>query len=141
MKSKIMKMAIVAIVSVSFLACGQIDVPQKAKEAFAKSYPQVKNPTWESENGNYESNWKQDGTDHSVLYSPAGRFIGSEMDIDPKNLPEKAKNYISKNLHAKPKEVSLNKDAKNTTTYEADVKGKAYIFDEKGNFLRIGEGD
>lgn len=141
MKSKIQKIAIVAIISASFGACAQVHVPQKAKEAFTKAYPQVKNPTWESEDGNYEGNWKQGGYDHSVLFSSAGKFKGSETDISPNDLPANAKAYLSKQLHAKAKEVSRNMDAKMITTYEADVKGKAYLFDAKGNFLRITEGD
>lgn len=116
-------------------------VPAASKAAFAKAYPHVKAAFWEKENGNYEGNWKEGGYDHSAMFTPEGQFAGSETDINPARLPKAAKEYVSKNLHAKIKEASLNKDASGAVTYEADLKGKAYIFDTHGNFIRVGEGD
>ncbi|AYD47057.1 hypothetical protein [Arachidicoccus soli] len=141
MKNQIIGMAIAAISFTSFGAYAQVHVPQMAKEAFMKAYPQVHNPKWETENGNFEGNWKEGGYDHSAMFSPSGKFVGSETDISPEKLPQMAKNYMTKNVHAKVKEASLNKDANGTTTFEADVKGKAYIFDKNGQFLKIGEDD
>ncbi|MGF7230524.1 hypothetical protein [Arachidicoccus sp.] len=141
MKHQMIGMAIAAISLTSIGACAQVHVPQMAKEAFMKAYPHVAHPKWETEKGNFEGNWKQNGYDHSAMFSPTGKFVGSETDINPKGLPAMAKDYMTKNVHANVKEVSLNKDAKGSITFEADVKGKAYIFDKGGNFLKVGEDD
>lgn len=141
MKNQMIGLAIAAISLTSLGACAQVPVPQKAKEAFRKAYPQVIHPKWETEKGDFEGNWKQDGYDHSAMFSPSGKFVGSETDINPKDLPQMAKDYLAKNVPINIKEASLNKDAKGTTTFEADAKGKAYIFNENGKFLKIGEGD
>lgn len=116
-------------------------VPQIAKAAFAKDHPSVTNPKWETEKGNFEANWKVSGMDHSTLYSPAGKFISSETDINPDALPQAVKTYMAQHVHTKVKEASKNGDANGTITYEADVKGKAYIFDANGHFIRTAKDD
>lgn len=116
-------------------------VPAASKAAFAKAYPHVKAAFWEKEHGNYEGNWKEGGYDHSAMFTPEGQFAGSETDINPARLPKAAQEYVAKNLHAKIREASLNKDAGGTVTYEADLKGKAYMFDTQGDFIKVGEGD
>ncbi len=116
-------------------------VPAAAREAFAKANPAVQHPVWEKENGNFEGNWKEGGMDHSAMFTPEGQFAGSETDISPMKLPRAAREYVTKNLHAAIKEASINKDAQGTITYEADLKGKAYIFDEKGDFIKAEKGD
>ena len=79
--------------------------------------------------------------DNEIPIELTGKFAGSETDINPVRLPEAAREYVTENLHAAIKEASLNKDAEGTITFEADLKGKAYIFDEKGNFIKTEKGD
>lgn len=140
MKTKFLFAAIL-LAGITLQTMAQNAVPQAAKTAFAKDHPGVTNPKWETEKGNFEANWKVSGMDHSALYSPAGKFISSETDIHPDDLPGVVKTYMAQHVHTKIKEASKNGDANGTITYEADVKGKAYIFDENGHFIRTAEDD
>lgn len=116
-------------------------VPKEAKMAFEKAHPAVKNVTWEFERGNFEANWRVAGFDHSELYTRKGVFAGSEIDINPSQLPVSVNEYMLKHYRIKAKEASVNEDANHVKTYEVDAKGKAYIFDSKGKFLKVGEDD
>jgi hypothetical protein len=116
-------------------------VPAAAKTAFMKAYPAVRHPTWEREDGNFEGNWKAAGQDHSAVFTPEGQFAGSEQDIDPATLPQPVHRYIERHAGAKIKEASVNEDSTHVKTYEADVKGKGYIFDLKGHFIKVTDGD
>lgn len=116
-------------------------VPAAAKAAFAKTYPMVNHIKWETENGDFEGNWKVKGKDHSALFTPDGQFAGSETDINPSQLPQAARSYVAKYGKDNIKEASLNKDAHGETTYEADLKGETYIFDQAGNFVKKGESE
>lgn len=116
-------------------------VPEASKKAFAKDHPAVKDISWEKENGNYEGNWKAGGFDHSAMYTSNGKFAGSETDISPTSLPLSIRDYMFKHYHTRVKEASLDEDANRVKTYEADARGKAYIFDMQGKFLKVGEDD
>lgn len=116
-------------------------VPEASKAAFIKDHPTVKHILWEKENGNFEGNWRAGGFDHSAMYTPDGKFAGSETDIDPSRLPLKVREYVMKHYHIRVKEASLNEDARHVKSYEADANGKAYLFDMEGNFLKAGEDD
>lgn len=140
MKSKILVVAVLLTGLVAQVK-GQKKAPAAAKAAFAKDHPSVTSPTWETERGNYEANWKQNGADHSALYTAGGKFVASEADIEVDRLPMAARTYIKEHLRTKVKEASENVDDKGTVTYEADVKAKAYVFDQNGKFLKIAEGD
>ena len=116
-------------------------VPEASKVAYIKDHPTVKHISWEKENGNFEGNWRAGGFDHSAMYTPDGKFAGSETDISSAKLPLKIREYMLKHYHVRVKEASLNEDANHVKSYEADAKGKAYLFDTKGNFLKVGEDD
>lgn len=113
-------------------------VPAASRTVLVKTYPQAKKVVWEKENGNFEGNWKTDGYDHAATFTASGDFAGSETDVDPARLPAAAREYMSKVTHTKIREASLNSDADGNKTYEADVKGKAYIFDMQGRFVKEG---
>lgn len=116
-------------------------VPEAAKMAFMKDHPTVRHISWETENGNFEGNWRANGFDHSAMYTPEGKFAGSETDINPGKLPLKVREYVIRHYHVRVKEASLNEDANHVKSYEADANGKAYLFDMQGNFLKVGEDD
>src|SRR5699024_6187572 len=121
-----------------FQSCqGQkMNVPAKVKTAIHKTYPQIEHFTWEKENGNFEGNWKVKGKDHSALFTPNGKFVGSETEIKPSKLPATAKEYAAKLDEGKIKEASLNKDANGKITYEADIEDGTLLFDASGQFLK-----
>jgi hypothetical protein len=113
-------------------------VPTSVKEALMKKYPQASKVTWEKEKGNFEANWGgKSGEDMSVQYTPSGTFIEQVAAISPSELPAAVAVYVKQHHKGlKISEAGKVTDAKGTMMYEAEVKGKDLVFDEKGNFLK-----
>ena len=114
-------------------------VPQPVKDALAKKYPEAAKVTWEKEKGNFEANWGgKSGEDMSVQFTPAGAFVEQVVAISPTELPAGVPAYVKQHYKGvKITEAGKVTDAKGTLMYEAEVKGKDLVFDEKGNFLKI----
>jgi hypothetical protein len=114
-------------------------VPAAVKTALMKKYPEARKVTWEKEKGNFEANWGgKSGEDMSVQYTPEGTFVEQVVAISPSELPTGVASYVKQHYKgAKITEAGKVTDAKGTTLYEAEVKGKDLVFDEKGNFLKI----
>ncbi len=114
------------------------DVPEAVKTAFAKKYPDAKKVSWEKEKGNYEANWGgKSGEDSSVTYTPSAIFVEIVVAIPVGQLPPDIAPYINKQYKgAKIREAGKVTDAAGRHMYEAEIKGKDLIFDEKGVFLK-----
>lgn len=115
------------------------NVPAAVKAALQHKYPSASDVTWEKEKGNYEANWggtsKEDG---SVLFTPAGAFVEQVVAIPLAQLPVGITDYVHSHYPgSKITEAGKVTDAEGRTRYEAEVKGKDLLFDEKGNFLRF----
>lgn len=124
----------------------KVAAPEAVAASFAKDFPSVKKVTWEMENGNYEAEYKVNGTEQSALYDKTGHRSEVETEIKTEALPQAAKDYLKKNYaDYKLKEASNIVDDKGITTYEAKVsKGKDkmdVIFDANGKFLKTEKGD
>ncbi len=120
-------------------------VPAEVKAAFAKDFPSGK-AKWEMEHGNFEAEFKMNGTDASAVYDKTGHRTELEMDIKITDLPASAQEYIKINYpKSKIKESAKITDDKNVLTYEAEIgkDGKSYdvLFDENGKFIKIIAGD
>ncbi|MDP9075884.1 MAG: PepSY-like domain-containing protein [Bacteroidota bacterium] len=115
------------------------DVPAAAKSALMTKYPNAAKITWEKEKGNFEANWGgKSGEDMSVQYTPDGAFVEQVEAIKPAVLPSGVAAYVKQHYKgAKITEAGKVTDAKGATMYEAEVKGKDLIFDDKGNFLKV----
>jgi hypothetical protein len=113
-------------------------VPAVTKAALLKKYPEAVRATWEKEKGNYEANWGgKSGEDMSVQFSPEGTFIEQVAAIPVSTLPIGVPAYVKQHYKgAKITEAGKVTDAKEIISYEAEVKGKDLLFDEKGNFLK-----
>ncbi len=137
---KSISVLLAAIIFVSFTACGQkIDaskVPAAVKTSFAAKFPGAK-VKWEKEDGKYEAGFTHQGHEMSALFQENGTMEESEMEINVTELPAAISAYITKHHPG----VAIKEAAKITRSngaiqYEAEVKGKDLIFDEKGNFLK-----
>jgi hypothetical protein len=119
------------------------DIPSAVKSELGKKYPDAANVTWEKEKGNYEANWGgKSGEDNSVQYSPSAKFLEYAKDISVGELPVSVVSYVKARYRRQAiKEAAKVTNANGVMTYEAEIKGKELIFDAKGNFLKIGEGD
>ncbi|MEO8412742.1 MAG: PepSY-like domain-containing protein [Ginsengibacter sp.] len=116
----------------------KIKVPSAVQTALKQKYPEAKNVGWEKENGNYEANWGgKSREDNSVQFTPSGNFIEIVKAIPASQLPQNVITYINQHYKGtKITEAGKVTDAKGTTSYEAEVKGKDVIFDEHGNFVK-----
>ena len=115
------------------------DVSASVKEALTKKYPTAAGVIWEKEKGNFEANWGGNSNeDNSVTFTPAGSFVEQVVAIPVNTLPPGVAGYVKAHYPgAKITEAGKVTDAKGATSYEAEVKGKDLVFNEKGEFLKI----
>ena len=141
-----MKKFFLGAITVTFIITGcyaqdlkSTDVPAAVKSALIKKYPEAKSVSWEKESGNYEANWGgKSGEDNSVMFTPAGNFIEIVKAIPVNKLPQNVAPYIKAHYNnATINEAGMVTDANGKVTYEAEIKGKDLIFDEKGNFVKV----
>lgn len=116
------------------------DVPAAVKAAFAKKYPEAKNNkvSWEKEKGNFEANWGgKSGEDNSAVFTPAAIFVELVQAIPISQLPASVAPYVKQHYKgAKINEAGKVTDASGKHMFEAEIKGKDLIFDEKGVFIK-----
>jgi hypothetical protein len=132
---------IAAGLMISLAACAQkvkeSDVPAVVKDAFKKTYKDVKDVKWEKEGANFEAEFEIGETDQSVVFDATGQVIETEIEIKVDELPSGVKDYLAKNYKdTKIKEATKITDSKGTITYEAEIKGKDLIFDSTGKFIK-----
>ncbi|HMH24730.1 MAG TPA: PepSY-like domain-containing protein [Puia sp.] len=113
------------------------NVPVAVRSSLAKKYPSATGVTWEKEKGNFEANWGgKSGEDNSVMFTPGGAFVEKVVAIPVSSLPSGVAAYVHAHYPAsKITEAGKVTDAEGKTRYEAEVKGKDLLFDEKGNFI------
>lgn len=114
--------------------------PVKVTQAFAKEFPNKK-AKWEKEYGNYEAEFKLNGTDASAVYDANGNRKELEIEIPIKDLQPAIVAYLQKNYATyKITEAAKITDHKNVVTYEAEIKkGKDsfdVLFTQDGKFIK-----
>ena len=121
------------------------EVPKMVQEAFQKEYPNTK-VSWDIEKDGYEAEFKLNGKDASVNYDKKGIKIDTEIAITENEVPKAAVEYVKKQYpKSKIKECAKITDAKNAVSYEIEIKmdkkESDVLFDSKGNFIKIVQGD
>jgi hypothetical protein len=114
-------------------------VPPAVREALLKKYPSATRVGWEKEKGNYEANWGgRSKEDSSVTFTPGAVFVEIVVAIPVAELPAGVAPYVKQHYGAaKIKEAGRVVDAVGMVSFEAEIKGKDLIFDEKGNFVKV----
>jgi len=114
------------------------DVPAAVRSALHQKYPNATNVYWEKEHANYEANWGgKSHEDNSVQFTPAGDFVEYVQAIPVSELPQAVSIYVKTHYKgAKITEAGKVTNALGKTFYEAEVKKKDIVFDERGNFVR-----
>jgi hypothetical protein len=114
------------------------DVPATVKAAFFKKYPSEKKVSWEKEKGNYEANWGgKSGEDSSALFTLSASFVKIAVAMQVNQLPAAVAVYVNKHYGAaKIKGAASVTDAAGKHLFEAEIKGKDLIFNEKGVFVK-----
>lgn len=120
----------------------QNDVPQPVKDALYKMYPNAKVSEWSLEDGNYEAEFENNDIETSVVLTPTGVHVMTEVEIASSALPQAAQDYVKNNLAGKKiKEAAKLTTADGVVSYEAEVAGIDYLFDANGTFTGSEGGD
>ena len=127
---------VVIIQNVSGQKISASKVPANVMSAFKNQYPDIKSATWELEDGNFEANFKRNGTSTSVLYDKNGIMEETEVDIKVSELPASVGTYVNSHYKSKIKEASKITKQNGEVNYEATLKKTEVIFDGNGNFLK-----
>lgn len=143
------KVVLFALMATGFVGFAQSkvkkEVPKMVQEAFQKEYPNTK-VSWDIEKDGYEAEFKLNGKSASVNYDRNAIKTDTEIAITEKELPKSALEYVKKQYsNSKIKECAKITDAKKNVTYEIEIKidkkDSDVIFDSKGNFMKIVQGD
>jgi len=115
-------------------------VPQAAKDAFAKAYPEAKAVNWDQEGNNYEVEFKDGEMKMGAEYDADGKLLETEKPIAEKELPAGVMDYVFKTYKdddkdMKPKEISKITATDGTVTYEVRMRNKDLVFDKSGKFI------
>lgn len=137
MKKLILSISAIALFTLCAFAFKGEDAPAAVKASFAKLYPNVSKVKWGKEDANYEAGFEMNKIEMSCLFDASGNLLETETEIETSALPKGVSEYVTKNYAGqKIKEAAKIVDAKNVTTYEAEVKAGDLIFDSNGNFIK-----
>ena len=115
----------------------EAEVPKVVKAAFTKNFAEVENVKWGKEDEDFEAEFEMNDIDMSANFDASGNLLETESTINIKDLPAAINTYVTKNLSgATIKEATKITDSKGVVTYEAEIDGKDFIFDQKGAILK-----
>jgi Putative beta-lactamase-inhibitor-like, PepSY-like len=133
---KTILMGIMAFVALTSQA-QKTSIPEVVKAKVTSTYPKATGVKFEKEGKDFEAGFKNEGKDMSILMDGQGNILETETDITVAELPKNVKEYLAKNMKGKKiKEAATIVDAKGMKKFEAEIGGKDYLFDEKGNLLK-----
>ncbi len=127
----------VSLAAITFFSCSKkVAVPDVVKTKFSTLYPDAKNVKWDKEDKQFEAGFKVNNTETSVVFDATGTLTETETAIPASALPPGILEYATQNLAGKKiEEAAKIVNASGKISYEAEVSGTDYIFDEAGNFL------
>jgi autotransporter translocation and assembly factor TamB len=112
-------------------------IPGAVKAKVTSAYPKATGVKFEKEGKDFEAGFKNEGKDMSILMDAQGNILETETDIAVSALPKSVQEYLAKNMKGKKiAEAAEIVDAKGMKKFEAEIGGKDYLFDEKGNLLK-----
>lgn len=132
MKKILLLLALFALAQTAFAQASK--VPEAAKMAFAKAYPNADDVEWELEDGNYEVEFEMsDDQEMSVVYDASGNVLETEVEIAFSELPPPVQAALK---GKKVKETAKITNSKGVVTYEAELRRKDMMFDAQGNLVK-----
>lgn len=114
-----------------------ITPPKAISAAFVHNFPQVTNPSWDKEDGQYEANFTEGDQEMSATFDKDGQLLEKEIQLAVADLPASVTSYLNDHYPGVPiKEAAKIEMPDGTIRYEAEVKGKDLLFDENSNYLK-----
>ncbi len=136
---------VLSLVALNAAACGQkvseADVPQPARAAFMKQFPNAEHARWEMETKTeFEVNFKQGSQAMSATYGTAGNWLETEKDIKAATLPEAVRNTLANQYAGYEVKALSHVENPQGTCYEADLekggKSMEVVFKLDGTVLK-----
>lgn len=104
-------------------ACSESKVPEAAKQAFKQKFPDAKSVKWDKEEGNYEAEFKLNGSEMSATYDSSGTWLETEALIKIKELPEAILQTIKSQFHGyETEEAEKVERASGDMIYEVEIE-------------------
>jgi hypothetical protein len=100
------------------------EVPAVVKESFAKRFPNVKEVKWSKESeAEFEAEFKRSGTEQSVNFDQAGKWLVTETEIKTSELPKSVQAAIAKEFPGyKIEETEKAETSDKGTLYEVELE-------------------
>jgi hypothetical protein len=123
----------------------KVVIPIQIETAFEKEYPKIK-AEWDTENADFEAEFKINGKDASALYDKNGHKKAFEIDVKMSEIPVNALAYLKENYpNNKVSESAKITDDNKVITFEVEIKKnkKSFdlLFDADGKFIKTAEVD
>lgn len=124
------------------VACSNdIKVPQGIIEKFEANYPEVENVEWEKEDGFYEAEWKEEGSEKEVKFAFDGSIIETTEEMAVEAIPRNIMDYLETQhpgKEIKEAEKLFNSEGIQIEIELEDEKGKEtnILFTEAGKFIQ-----
>ncbi len=132
-----MKITLAVITTILLCTCNTVSVPTFVKKAFSKIFPEVGDPKWDNENGNFEANFKSSGINMSALFDANGNWLETESTVPFTEMSANINLYMQQHYKNKTiKDVSRIVKNNGIMNYEAGIDGKDILFDKDGNFIK-----
>ena len=138
-KTKMKKTILMGIIAFAALKsyAQKNPIPEAVKAKVTSVYPKATAVKFEKEGKKFEVGFKNEGKEMSILMDRQGNILETETDMTVAELPKSVQDYLNKNFKTKKiKEAATIVDAKGVKKFEAEIGGKDYFFDEKGNLLK-----
>ena len=140
MKAILLLSCVLLIASASCKTDPKADTPDVVIAKFNELYPNTRDVTWEKEDTLYEATFKADTVEKSIAFHPNGTVHLMETEIDPDQLPQPIKDYVSQKHNGKPiTGATMIVFVNGVNQYEAEVENKDYLFDALGQFVSVEE--
>ena len=132
---------LIAVMLVSFATISQNlkeeYVPVEVKNAFQRTFPNMKKVIWEKEEKNYVARYQLNKITHFALLNKVGEIVETKVEINIAALPKEALLYIRENFkNAKIIEALKITTRTGTTLYKVHLKSKKILFDIDGNYIK-----
>ena len=130
------------MLSSTFLNAQVVNIPDKAKNHFAKKYPAATEVEWTNNVINYTVHFELDSIKQAAHYSVDGEWTYTDYPIDYETVPEEVKKSVTKSRFSDWKIESSGyvENSKNEKLYRVEFKSginKRYVFfNENGKEVR-----
>lgn len=112
-------------------------VPAAVQSGLTKQYAKAVKIKWEKEGNDFEASFSSENRKISILLNTKGEILETEEEIAATKVPVAALGYVQKKYPKTAiKEMAKITKQNGEVVYELEVKGKDFLFDEKGNIVK-----